>query len=420
MSQRGVRDVVHRAAFAMLVSFLVVRAAPAHHSFQPYFDLTRQVEIKGRVKRFDFRNPHSRLVLMARDPSGRPAEWVCEMSGAAYLRRHGWTEALFRPGDPVTVRGFPARHERRGCGFVSARLKDGSIVGRSEMFEDEYEAADAHPPPRPARLADGQPNFSGPWYKPIPVKVEDILERQRNRPASAPAPNPDLRYITNLTPAGRAAIANYDPFKDDPALHCRAASIVRAWEAPEGASELEQRTDRILVRHEYMDVRRTIWLTDSDEAMRAAEAPSPFGFSRGRYEGDTLVVETTRFTPGLLFGRPGVPTSAALRIVERIHLDDEARLINAWLVEDPLYFKEPVAGRHDWRRTTRPLAATYACVPLGAEPEVTEHALGDGFRIALLLATLAMLAVVHLASRPPLVEVSSGRGSRDHGVGRAP
>jgi hypothetical protein len=72
------------------------------------------------------------------------------------------------------------------------------------------------------------------------------------------------------------------------------------------------------------------------------------GDSRGRWDGDTLVVETTNFSDrnwiatSAASGRmKGIPQSTALRIVERFTMVDRDRIDYEARVEDPTYFTRP-------------------------------------------------------------------------------
>jgi hypothetical protein len=94
------------------------------------------------------------------------------------------------------------------------------------------------------------------------------------------------------------------------------------------------------IRRVYLDERRR-----SDDVL-----PSVMGHSIGHWEGDTLVIETTRIRKegvGRFSGNP--PSSAARRIVERISLgkDGEGRrqLRNDMTIEDPVVLTSPVTIR---------------------------------------------------------------------------
>ena len=72
--------------------------------------------------------------------------------------------------------------------------------------------------------------------------------------------------------------------------------------------------------------------------------PSYAGESIGRWEGDTLVVETAAISPRAEL-MAGVPTSGQARVTERIRLRNHTQLEIASVVEDPVALTKP------WRRT---------------------------------------------------------------------
>ena len=82
-----------------------------------------------------------------------------------------------------------------------------------------------------------------------------------------------------------------------------------------------------------------------------------YGDSIGRWEGDTLVVETTNFndTPALGYG-----ASRELKVVERFTLVDEHSLLYNFTVDDPATWEAPWTGEYVWPRTDEPVYE-YAC-----------------------------------------------------------
>jgi hypothetical protein len=86
-----------------------MRPAAAHHSFAVHFVADELVMVAGTVTEFSFRNPHGMLLLDAKSADGAVAQWRIETNSPNILRRRGWTEASIKPGDMVTVEGYPAR-----------------------------------------------------------------------------------------------------------------------------------------------------------------------------------------------------------------------------------------------------------------------------------------------------------------------
>jgi hypothetical protein len=92
-----------------------------------------------------------------------------------------------------------------------------------------------------------------------------------------------------------------------------------------------------------MGIVRTIHL-DAKEHPRGV-APSRAGHSIGRWEGDTLVVDTVGFEAGILSADGRVPHSAAMHVVEQFTLDAQGRsLRRTFTATDPMYFEGEYRG----------------------------------------------------------------------------
>lgn len=80
------------------------------------------------------------------------------------------------------------------------------------------------------------------------------------------------------------------------------------------------------------------------------------GDSIGKWEGDTLVVDTTNFHPGAGFRG----SSENLRVVERFKRNADGSLLYAFTVEDPTVWERPWGGEYTWPRT-QDKVFEYAC-----------------------------------------------------------
>ena len=90
------------------------------------------------------------------------------------------------------------------------------------------------------------------------------------------------------------------------------------------------------------------------------------GDSRGRWEGRTLIIETTNFNgrfPMLIQGPGGggIPTSASLRVVERLTRTGEDTLEYEIAVEDPVVLTRGWKASLPWRRDPDYAIYEYAC-----------------------------------------------------------
>ena len=172
-----------------------------------------------------------------------------------------------------------------------------------------------------------------------------LLAPMPNRSTSGPQP-----MIESMTAAGKAAVAKYNPFKDDPVFRCDPVAVRRVWGAPGTPLSITREKDRVVLRHEWMDVQRIVYLDEREQAPlkhTGGGRPTSLGHSVGHFEGDTLVIETGEYPAGVLnqyVETPGQPTrgllhSAALTTVERLHLDAaRQRLVVEIRQKDPEFF----------------------------------------------------------------------------------
>ena len=100
-----------RAALLAACIGLVLAFAPvtfAHHGTANY-DTAKTVTIKGTVTGFEFVNPHVQIYWEAKDDSGAPSKWQGELTSPNRLSRVGWTKSSIKPGDSITISGYPTK-----------------------------------------------------------------------------------------------------------------------------------------------------------------------------------------------------------------------------------------------------------------------------------------------------------------------
>ena len=79
-----------RRAIPLLMLFFAPLAF-AHHGAGT-FDLSKTVQLQGKLTRIDMINPHSWLYFENTDKTGKLMRYRCEMRSAHVLRRSGWSE----------------------------------------------------------------------------------------------------------------------------------------------------------------------------------------------------------------------------------------------------------------------------------------------------------------------------------------
>jgi len=304
---------------ALVAATSLASVAGAHHSFAPHFDSNKPVSISGKVTQFEARNPHSYLHVAAVDENGRTQEYICESHGYTQLSRNGITPKMLKAGTEVRIEGSQSRNDPHRCFFTDVHFTDGrslNVNGRTDA------------PAAPAGAA--RRDITGTW----------LLAPAPGRSTSGPQP-----MMEALTEAGKAAVAKYNPFKDDPVFRCDPVAVRRVWGAPGTPLSIARQADRVILRHEWMDVQRIVYLNQREHPKGGPR--TSLGHSIGHFEGDTLVVETGNYAAGVLnqyVEQPGQPTrgllhSAALTSVERIHLDAaRQRLVVEISLKDPQFF----------------------------------------------------------------------------------
>lgn len=116
-------------ALSAVLGATLFNAAPglAHHS-NVAFEVTKVITIAGVVKDFEWRNPHTWVILTVDDGKGGKVDWAVEGRAPGVLLRAGWTKNSLKPGEMITVDMSPAKDGSK-TGLVARVTKaDGTIL----------------------------------------------------------------------------------------------------------------------------------------------------------------------------------------------------------------------------------------------------------------------------------------------------
>jgi hypothetical protein len=127
--------------------------------------------------------------------------------------------------------------------------------------------------------------------------------------------------------------------KDHPDAHCLPLHPVQLHLHPQ-PRKIVQTPGLVLVLYEANDGRREIFL-DGRTLPKGDVQPWWFGYSVGRWEGDTLVVESTGFRDQTWIDEYGTPASDALRFTERLRRVNFGTLEIQVTVDDPKTLTRP-------------------------------------------------------------------------------
>jgi hypothetical protein len=94
---------------ALLTGILLFAgAAFAHHGTANY-DTNKSISVKGVVTEFQFVNPHVLIRVDVNDENGKVKNWSGELTSPNRLSRLGWSKNSIKPGDIVTIGGYPTK-----------------------------------------------------------------------------------------------------------------------------------------------------------------------------------------------------------------------------------------------------------------------------------------------------------------------
>jgi hypothetical protein len=145
---------------------------------------------------------------------------------------------------------------------------------------------------------------------------------------------------------------------------CKAPSIVYATQGP-FPMEIHQGTEFIIFKMEYYDMVRIVFM---DGRKPPADAPhSKTGYSTGRWEGSTLVVETSHLAPATITNN-GLEHSDKIRVIERFRLSNDGKtLLSTIEFEDPEVLDNRGARFIAWRKQANQYVFPYECDPTFAQ-----------------------------------------------------
>jgi hypothetical protein len=300
--------------------------AHGHHSQAGIFDSRKTIEVSGVVKSVSWRNPHGQILLSVKDAKGAETVWDAETASISILRNRGVDGNSIRVGDRVTIAGSPSMRSRP------------EILARSVLLPNGYEftfgSANPYFPAGKAGRVVGTAKADG---NVAAAKAKaDGLFRVWSTIMSDPAAFPMFKGGYPLTAAGKAGLAKWNP-RNNILLKCgtKGTPLIMISPLP---MEFVRNGDNIIMRLEEYDTVRTIHMNPKDAA---PAAHTLYGFSRGRWEGTTLVVETDHIAAGY-FDHEGTPQSDRIKTVERfIPNADYSRLDYTLTTTDPVNFTRP-------------------------------------------------------------------------------
>ncbi len=199
---------------------------------------------------------------------------------------------------------------------------------------------------RPPRTADGKPNLTGIWQ----VMNTANWDIQGHEAKAGPVVSLGAAFAVQGGPG--VVEGNEIPYQPaaakkkaenaanwmtlDPEVKCYMPGIPRATYMP-FPFQIVQSTNTILMAYEFASASRVIRMNGKEES----PAPAWMGWSIGRWDGDTLVVDVTDNDERTWFDRAGNFHSDQMHVTERFTMVDANTLNYDVTIEDPKVFTRP-------------------------------------------------------------------------------
>jgi hypothetical protein len=176
------------------------------------------------------------------------------------------------------------------------------------------------------RTPDGKPDLSGIWQPEVTAYRFDVIQ--------------DLKDESIFRPEAEALFLKrvQDFRRDDPVTNCLPGGPS---ELVNGAYRLIQTPTLVAVLQEGgMGRYRQVYM--DGRSLPKDPNPTWMGYSIGRWDGDTLVMESAGFNNRTWLDRAGHPHSESLRVTERFRRPDFGRILYQITYDDPVTLTKPL------------------------------------------------------------------------------
>jgi len=313
-----------KATLTFIFACLVSANTSAHHSRAEFSDEIEELE--GEIVKVQWVNPHPHLTIKITGGSNIDETWRVQTFGGG--RMFGGAEGaarLFSIGSNVRFLG--SKSTRRPNYFLgtNALLEDGTEAILGAVFEPRWSE----------RFVSGVDGSGQQQRTVVDAASEDrgifriwsMSERNAGRERHMPFQENAVR-----------ARQDWDP-TDNPIERCEQPGMPAAMTQPVGSIQFLDMGTEIELRARWFNTVRTIYLENALDP--ESQPTSPMGYSVGRWEGNTLVIETKRIN-WPYFDSQGTSQSEAMHMTERYTLsDDQTRLDQHITFVDPATFTEP-------------------------------------------------------------------------------
>jgi hypothetical protein len=205
-------------------------------------------------------------------------------------------------------------------------------------------------PPVP-KLSNGKPDLSGVWDHPF---VIDMSQSSRNDACGAQLKGCSYKGPAEpiqMTAWGEEWFKNYKAEDFDATAHCNPMGYTRSSNAPV-PTQIVATPAQVVFLHESMFAFHVVYLDGRSHPGDDARQTTWYGHSVGKWEGDTLVIDTVGpffASPKMILDTRGHPISSQAHFVERFSRPDYDTLAYEIVVEDPISYAKPFKNTRIWK-----------------------------------------------------------------------
>jgi hypothetical protein len=206
------------------------------------------------------------------------------------------------------------------------------------------------------RALDGKPDLSGVWMHEFTsvAEMKRLYGQRIDEAIAVDVPGMEIgtqhRYAFNILldfppkaspmrPAASEAMRRLSA-TNDPAKVCTEIGGIPLIDLLSEPIKIVQAPRMTIMLYEVGNVHRQIY-TDGRDLPKEFDLPAFLGYSIGRWEGDTLVVQTAGFNDKTALDLMGHPHSDALRVIERYRRRDFGHMDIETTFDDPKMYSKP-------------------------------------------------------------------------------
>ena len=200
------------------------------------------------------------------------------------------------------------------------------------------------------RTAAGKPDFTGIWEGPnVPDMAKD---RGTDQKGAGELP---------FSAVGAANFKGYDVSKFDYTGHCLPFGLLRSVNVGGYPMQVFQNKDYVALLFEQNTWFHVVAM-DGRQHPKEFENPTWFGESIGKFEGDTLVIDTVGFNGKTRLDTLGHPHSDKMHVTQKFSFNSPNYLNYEVTVEDPVMYTKPWSNKRTfWRLKPGEELLEYSC-----------------------------------------------------------